>query len=1120
MNEYKPLNSFDDCENNETTNTQNEKEKIKNKKMKYNYIHINHPELNSILETNMISTSKYTWYNMFPKILIEQFSKMANLYFLIIAVLQSIKEISYSGGQPVILLPLTFVIAINGVKDIFEDLKRKRSDDEENNRNCHIFERAKFINKKWSDIKLGHVIKVYKDEAFPCDLLLLKTSEEDNHCYIETQSIDGESSLKRRQCSSLIDCDDNEHIENIRNVIRCTVPNENIYDFMGTIYKSKNTVIIDEDYFVVNNDSLLLRGCHLKQTEFIIGVAVYIGHNTKSMKNAPKARTKTSKVEDIMNVQIVIIFFVQVLLSFIASMFNMIGYKDHLDFLAKYIYIQDVNDINVYTVSMFFTRMGTWLLIFTNFVPISLLVTMEMIKFVQGIFISWDVELYDKAKGSAKVQTSTLNEELGQVKFILTDKTGTLTMNNMTYKKMTIGDVVYDNIMIKAEKKDKFGEVTNCDFRYKDSQLEKDIHKGNNTDMINKFIMCINLCHSVVIDDIEWKKNNIIKYNATSPDELALINFTRSIGYIFTSRTLTHITIEHDNIVLSYQITVEIPYTSERKRMSVITKINDDLYRLYIKGADSAITSRSQNISNAIMSSLETYAKEGYRTLVFGYKDININEYNEWYGKYMEAMKNNEKEKVNQLYEEIEQGISVIGVTAIDDQLQEEVPETLYAFKSAGIKIWMLTGDKLDTAKSIAYSCKLINYTKQKERNYTLLEIPENSSLVSIETLIKRSITVHSTINSLIISSRELSLITSSEQSTMNLFYKLLSKCHCVICARVTPAQKSEMVSLIKHFDKGTVLAIGDGANDVKMITTADVGIGIVGTEGSQAARASDYALTKFSHLKKLLFVHGRESYRKNSFVVCYNFYKNALFVIPQFWMGTLNFFSGQTLYDRWIYQLFNPIFTCLPIIWYGIYDSEITHSELMSNSKYYIQGMISKLFHFNRFWKWILYGVIQGYFIFAFSFFAFTTSNSYGNILDMWALGTMAYSAVVLIANLKVLFYTNSHTSISTFLIIASIASYYITVYIMSFFVCFYNYDNFSEVFGDRRFVYSTTCVVGLVTFIDVGVAKISILFGLVKEGNKLSVKEIYDEEGVSLVERDEESIEEDCKLIVEEEA
>ena len=203
MDEYKPLNSFDDCENNETTNTQNKKEKIKNKKMKYNYIHINHPELNSIFETNMISTSKYTWYNMFPKILIEQFSKMANLYFLIIAVLQSIKEISYSGGQPVILLPLTFVIAINGVKDIFEDLKRKRSDDEENNRNCHIFERAKFINKKWSDIKLGHVIKVYKDEAFPCDLLLLKTSEEDNHCYIETQSIDGESSLKRRQCSSL-----------------------------------------------------------------------------------------------------------------------------------------------------------------------------------------------------------------------------------------------------------------------------------------------------------------------------------------------------------------------------------------------------------------------------------------------------------------------------------------------------------------------------------------------------------------------------------------------------------------------------------------------------------------------------------------------------------------------------------------------------------------------------------------------------------------------------------------------------------------------------------------------------------------------------------------------------
>ena len=233
----------------------------------------------------------------------------------------------------------------------------------------------------------------------------------------------------------------------------------------------------------------------------------------------------------------------------------------------------------------------------------------------------------------------------------------------------------------------------------------------------------------------------------------------------------------------------------------------------------------------------------------------------------------NEKE-IEELISSLENDMLLLGVSALEDMLQDNVKACIKDFIDANINVWMLTGDKLDTAKSIAYSCKLINYTKQKERNYSLLEIPEDSSLISIESLIKRSISPHSSINSLIISSRELSLITSSEQSTINLFYKLLSRCHSVICARVTPAQKSEMVALIKHFDKGTVLAIGDGANDVKMITTADVGIGIVGTEGSQAARASDYALTKFSHLKKLLFVHGRESYRKNSFVVCYNFYK------------------------------------------------------------------------------------------------------------------------------------------------------------------------------------------------------------------------------------------------------
>jgi len=198
------------------------------------------------------------------------------------------------------------------------------------------------------------------------------------------------------------------------------------------------------------------------------------------------------------------------------------------------------------------------------------------------------------------------------------------------------------------------------------------------------------------------------------------------------------------------------------------------------------------------------------------------------------------------------------------------------------------------------------------------------------------------------------------------------------------------MVSLIKDRQPlTTTLAIGDGANDVNMITAAHIGVGILGVEGRQAARASDYAIGQFSYLKRLLFVHGRESYRKNSFVVCYNFYKNVLFVMPQFWFGLVSYYSGQTLYGSWIYQLYNIVFTCLPIIWFGIYDKEVSYDNLMIDTQYYVQGMIGKLFHSIRFWKWVSYGMIQAVCVYLFSFVANSSAtNMDGKHQDIFSNG------------------------------------------------------------------------------------------------------------------------------------
>ena len=377
--------------------------------------------------------------------LYEQFSKMANIYFLFIAFLQTIKEISTSGGKPVILLPLLIVVTINGIKDLFEDLKRKASDKEENNRKCKILnkETGSFVENTWENLKLGDIVKVDEDEYFPADLILLDSSEANGLCYIETKNLDGETSLKYKHANSELSklfegSDDKAKIlSEISCSLICKPPNEHIYEFDGKLEMqgNKNEIFIEKESF-------LLRGCSLRQTTYIYGFVVYVGHNTKIMKNSPKPRRKSSRIESIMNYQILIVFIVQLCLSGLASLANLINLYKYKDQISIYIFPTGMPHDSY--IANFILRVGTWSVIFTKFVPISLLVSLETIKYIQGMFISWDLNIYQQeTKTPAKVQTSTLNEELGQVKYIFSDKTGTLTKNYMEFKKMSIGKYSY-----------------------------------------------------------------------------------------------------------------------------------------------------------------------------------------------------------------------------------------------------------------------------------------------------------------------------------------------------------------------------------------------------------------------------------------------------------------------------------------------------------------------------------------------------------------------------------------------------------------------------------------------------------------------------------------------------
>ena len=376
-------------------------------------IFINSPKHNPS-EKNKINTSKYQWNNFFPKLLMVQFSRLANIYFLIIAILQSIRDLSYSDGVPLILFPLSFVITLNGIKDLYEDFKRKKSDNEENNKITLVYNKEKndFIEKKWRDIKLGEIVKINNDEPFPADLLLLKSSDKKGICYIETKNIDGETNLKYRKVNN----DVNNIIKNKNDLLNfnyvCITkqPNEFIYEFSATLYEiNENGLKNKEKFILIDEKSFLLRGSTLKQTEYILGSVIYVGENTKSNLNSPNSRTKHSNLEYLMNIQIFMIFCFQLFIASCAAILHIIYYYNLKDKLQ---YIINKKEKEITILKLFFKTSGTWIIVFTNFVPISLLVTMETIKILQGLFISWDIEMFDIERDfGTKVHTSTLNEE-------------------------------------------------------------------------------------------------------------------------------------------------------------------------------------------------------------------------------------------------------------------------------------------------------------------------------------------------------------------------------------------------------------------------------------------------------------------------------------------------------------------------------------------------------------------------------------------------------------------------------------------------------------------------------------------------------------------------------------
>ena len=1003
--------------------------------------------------------------------------------------------------------------------------------DIDNKRICLVYniKKNKFIESKWEDIKLGDIIKINKNEIIPCDMILLESSELNGVCYVEPKNINGESNLYMKEINP--NWKKNlAYYSDINYICLTKHPNENLYRFKGTLYEieykndKRGTPIINikknnNNDFYYNEKNFLLRGMILRQTNYIIGTAIYIGNNTKSIINSPKTKNKKTKLEKKMNKLVLFIFFFQICLSFFSSIINLCQNQKQSGFIKNFIEYEDINlgdinGININKIFKFIQIMGTWIIIMTNFVPISLITTSVFSKLCYGYFISKDIDMINKENMlGAKVHTSNLNEELGQVKYIFTDKTGTLTQNKMKFKCFTVGTDSYgdydsksaNNILFNKINKDKYGEIVDVDFIDTNHKLKELFNKRNKIPKIMEhFFYSLCLCNDSYIDNKNFENCNNIEYITSSSDEKCLINFGRYCGYILKNKSIDNTVIiekmmddENNFEAIEFKLCNILEFTSERKRMSVITykmKENEIKYILYIKGSDNkidellSVESKKSKEYDYIMNKVKQYSTKGLRTLLIGYKELSSEEYNQFNKKYLALLEDLEENinqiKIYQLYEEIERNINLIGATAIEDKLQYKAEETINKFIQIGMKICMLTGDKLETAKNIAKSCKLITPDMNLiyiEYNKILDSNPVKNLKNYLKSLIKSNFyNNNNKKNCLLINGDILSRILSSEE-TIKIFNKLYNNCTSIICSRVSPKQKSKLVSVIKSLNKEVCLSIGDGANDVGMITEANIGIGIHGIEGSEAARVSDYSINQFYHLQKLLLYHGREAYRKNSYFILYNFYKNIVFVSPMFFFGFINFFSGITLYDPYLHQLYNVFYSIFPIFYYSIFDREYESDFLLKNPNLYIQGMNNECFNIFIFIKYIFIGFFEGLILMFSSFNVFYFNNKEGFTLNnLYSFGTIIFSGIIITVNLKVLLNSKIIDIFIILLIFLSIFSFYIGVIFFSgekifsitiqdyFSYKYYILGDYSNIIKDKKYSLFVIFIIGAVIIFD----------------------------------------------------
>jgi phospholipid-translocating ATPase len=856
------------------------------------------PHMDSIYSSNEISNAKYNLFSFFPIILYEQFKFFFNLYFLLVALSQAIPilRIGYLSSY---IVPLAFVLSVTMSKEAIDDLLRRKRDKEQNNELYEVLGSSKLIMAK--DLKCGDLVKLHKDIRIPADMILLQSSEITGESFIKTDQLDGETDWKLRISSSITQKLQESDLEMIK--IQVQYPTKDIHKFLGTITYGDNTIGLTVDQTLWANTVLASGTC--------IGCIIYTGKDTKQAMNTSSPSVKNGLLELEIN-QISKILCISVFLLSVGLVVCQ-GFKSdwYIDILR-------------------------FLILFSTIIPVSLRVNLDLGKSVYAYQIQHDNNIPDTI-----VRTSTIPEDLGRIEYLLTDKTGTLTQNEMEMKKIHLGTVSYtaDTLDLVKEYINNFGEISIKPTSRRDLGIR-----------VRDLILTLAICHNVTptIED------NLLEYQAASPDEIAIVKFTQAVGLTLIKRDRKNLTLLHSSTgkIYEYEILQIFPFNSDTKRMGIVIhdKLKDELW-FYEKGADT-VMSKIVIQNDWLEEETNNMAREGLRTLVIGRKRVTSNLWEEFKTNYNNAsasMSNREILMQKVVTQYLEYDLELLGLTGVEDKLQIDVKSSIESLRNAGIKIWMLTGDKVETARCIGISTKLISrgqyvHTVEKLKNYDI-------ALQQIEVL-KTNVD-----SCLLIDGESLSIYLNFFP---NEFFEIAKKLPAVIACRCTPQQKADVAILIKELTGKRVCCIGDGGNDVSMIQSANVGVGIVGKEGKQASLAADFSITQFCHLTQLLLWHGRNSYKRSAKLSQFVIHRGLIISICQVVYSVSSSFEPLALYQGWLMVGYATCYTMAPVFSL-VLDYDVSENLVTLYPELYKELTEGKSLSFKTFFVWLFVSIYQG---------------------------------------------------------------------------------------------------------------------------------------------------------------